>query len=798
VTEVFSNFGDLLREFRTRAGLSQSDLAEKANISVDAIGALERGVRKAPHRSTIALLAKALALTSAENAALESARIAARKTSPDAVAHNLAPQRTSFVGREDDVAQIRKLLDRSRLVTVIGAGGVGKTRASLEAARHVLPGQWEEVWFVDLTALIDGDSIAARIASTIQPRLTENADSIATLATAMARRRMLLILDNCEHLVARAAEAADVLLERCPYISVLATSRERLDISGEFVYRLPSLSVEAASDLFVQRAIAADQNLSFGAEQLPAVAEIAERLGGIPLSIELIAAQVPALGLEMLRARLHDEFHVPSGRRNLPARQQTVIATIEWSYRLLTADEQELLTGVSIFSGGFTLDAAERVCGAEGLDRSRVLPLLLSLANKSLVNVTNDTGKVRYSLLESVRSFGLGQLKDAYTCDTVARHHARWLTEIAEEIEHRREYLPPDRLNQLLPELDNARAAVAWALESVEEEDRVYAATILAGLGEFWARVGRTEEHGRLIDAALARIDEGRYPLPVAYLLAEQIARAWQKPNVLDSIDRAVDVGERSGDLQVRVKLLVVAANVLSMHRNFEKAETYLERASDLLIPRDVRRDMLYATMLFARSRLRMLQGRIDEARYDVKRTEEFALALGARYYVFCYAYLRRSDIEYAAGDKRLALEYIERILKSEFATDAGVATLARARGVNLYLQLDDAESAREPLRELLSSMRGTEDYTGGELEYAALALALRRNPIGAARLLGRVRALETVAPFIRLRPRQDANDLLWSLLRQQLDDVTLAAALADGARLTGDEAINEALIALD
>jgi predicted ATPase/DNA-binding XRE family transcriptional regulator len=798
VTGVTPSFGDLLREYRLRAGLSQSGLAEKANVSEDAVGALERGVRKAPHRATVVLFAKALALNANDSAALESARLAARKTSSSRIGHNIPSSRTSFVGRETDVAQVRKLLDRSRLVTITGSGGVGKTRLSLEAGRHLLGGRWDEVWFVDLTALVDGESIAAKIASTIEPRLTEHADSMAVLAVALQRRRMLLILDNCEHLIVRAAEASDSILERCPHVSVLATSREPLNISGEFVFRLSSLSAEAASDLFVQRALAADHDMSFDADQLPVIAEIADRLGGIPLSIELIAAQVHIVGLEMLRSRLQDELRVPSGRRDLPARQQTVVAAIEWSYRLLSDAEQRLLTDVSIFSGGFALSAAERVCGVDAGGRSQVLPLLISLTNKSLIQVANENGNKRYSLLESVRSFCQDALRNANRFDQVARHHARWLAEIAEEIEHRHEYAEADRLNDLLQELDNARTAVAWSLDAADEDDRVLGAQILSALGELWSRVGRTGEHARLIDVALARIDEARHTQAVAYLLAEQVARAWQRPNVLDSIERALDVAERSGDVRIQAKLLLVAANVLSMHRELEKSEAYLERASDLLLTRDMGGSMLFASMLFARSRLRMRQGRIDEARCDVKRSEENALALGAGSYIVCLAHMLRSDIEYAVGNTRLALEYIERILENDFASDVGIAKLAREREINLLLQSDNVEHAIEPLRDLLNSMRKTEDFTRGELEYAALALALRKNPLGAARLLGRVRSLESATPFIRLQQRQDANDLLWSLLRRQLDDEALTAALADGAKLAGDEAVDEALAALE
>ena len=198
--------------------------------------------------------------------------------------------------------RVLRLLRRSRLVSVTGSGGVGKTRVALEAARHRAWRSFPEVWFVDLGPVIDGDFIAAKIANSIRPPIGDRADTIAELASALAKRHMLLILDNCEHIVTQAADAADMLLENCSRISILATSRERLNVAGEFDYRLPSLLLEPAIELFSQRARMADPRLSLDAKSLPAVTDIARRLGGIPLALELTAAQVPQLGLEALRA----------------------------------------------------------------------------------------------------------------------------------------------------------------------------------------------------------------------------------------------------------------------------------------------------------------------------------------------------------------------------------------------------------------------------------------------------------------------------------------------------------------
>ena len=458
------------------------------------------------------------------------------------------PSALSFVGREADVDRVLKLLRRSRLVTVTGSGGVGKTRVALEAARHLLGDPFPEVWFVDLGPVIDGDFIAAKIANSVRPPIGDRADTVSELASALAKRHMLLILDNCEHVVTQAADAADMLLESCSRISILATSRERLNVAGEFVYRLPSLLLEPAIELFSQRARMADPRLSLDAKSLPAVTDIARRLGGIPLALELTAAQLPQLGLEALRAQLHERLSVASGRPDLPARQQTVMATIEWSYDLLTPKERAVLCETAVFTGGFTLAGAEAVSGGEGPDRSHVLPLLSSLTNKSLLNVLSDGDRERYGLLDSVRSFGLERLRGAGTYDSACRRHAQWFAAIADEVQTTVLMLMRERCVELVPEFDDIRAAVVWSLNSSDRDDLALAGRILCGLFGLWDFMGRRREHRNWLEMALERIDEEQHPRVSAYLLRAFITRAQAEVVALEAIDRAILLGEKSGD----------------------------------------------------------------------------------------------------------------------------------------------------------------------------------------------------------------------------------------------------------
>ena len=513
---------------------------------------------------------------------------------------------------------------------------------------------------------------------------------------------MLLIFDNCEHLIEPTAGAADVILDKCPRVSILATSRERLNVAGEFVYRLPSLTLEPAIELFTQRATEADASVSFDAKSLPAVTDIARQLGGIPLALELTAALVPQLGLDILRAQLQEHLSVASGRPGLPARQQTVMATIEWSYSLLTPKERELLCEVSVFAGGFSLAGAEGISTGDSLDRSHVLPLLSSLANKSLVTVLHAEGRTRYALLEIVRSFGLHQLREAGTYDSVVRRLARWFAAIADDVENTMSTLLPERTRELVPEFDNVRAAVAWSLNAPDRDDVTFACRILSGLYGLWDHLGRPREHRAWLEAALERIDEDRYPVVTAHLLRDLMTRSQAELAVLERADRAVRVAERSGDQIALLKILNVVCQVQAVHGMLEEAESSGLRAYELVIANGMERTHHYCENMLSRSFIRFMQRKIDEARALVATAEAMALSLGMRYTVIRHYYIRRAEIEFVGGDTHAALDLVQRMIESEFGTDAAVRSLALPRIAVLQLLSGNAGSAVAPLRELL------------------------------------------------------------------------------------------------
>jgi transcriptional regulator with XRE-family HTH domain len=331
-----ADFGTLLKQYRLATGVTQERLAEQARISAAAVGSLERGIRRAPHRETVALLAEALSLSGPEKAGFETAAEHARaraRADPTGPAHRNLPTRlTTFVGRDNEIAEIEALLKLHRLVTITGSGGVGKTRVAVEVSRRLQSDEQREIRFVDLSAVSDGAFVAGTIATTLGVGLGQAENPLPSLAAQLKARRLLLVLDNCEHVIEDSAAATSAILRACPDVVILATSRDRLSIEGECSYRMPSLFVpeqtpataEVASKypsfrLFVDRALAGDPHFVLTTDRLAAVAEICRRLEGIPLAIELAVTRLPALGLNALVKRLGGAFPRAEGRAGPPA-----------------------------------------------------------------------------------------------------------------------------------------------------------------------------------------------------------------------------------------------------------------------------------------------------------------------------------------------------------------------------------------------------------------------------------------------------------------------------------------------
>lgn len=803
-------FGELLKRHRVISGVSQEALAERARISASAIGALERGARRAPYRETVSLLAGALGLSGAEHAELEAAAERARgrqnRAGSEAPArHNLPERLTSFVGRDEEIREITELLTAHRLVTVTGSGGVGKTRTAVEVARQLPADGREELWFVDLSPVGDGAFVAGAIASVLDVPLAQVSDPLPSLAAGLRARKLLLILDNCEHVIREAAAAAAAMLRSCPGIAILATSRERLAIEGERVYRLPSLETPAkapatveesyryaAFRLFMERARAVDARLELTEARLGTVVEICRRLEGIPLAIELAANRLPTFGFNALNKRLQEHFVIASAARDLPQRQMTMLATIAWSYDLLSAQEQMLLRRLAVFNGGVTLEAAECVCPDDSLTTAEVADLLALLVEKSLLNLTLNDEQSRYAMLESVRAFALKQLVEAGEFTRLARAHAAWLATVSDRADELYPRIPRIRwLREFGMEIDNARGALEWALHGNSDEDAVLAARIVGGLRGLWMSTERRLECRRWAEAALDRIDAARHPHVAARLIRAHI-QSIDGSAVIAAAARAIPLFESIGDRRGLISLYAHMAWEQGLRGAFPAAEQSIARAFALAAQARLQHSRQFVRLLQARCLIRALAGRIDEARSDSGEAAALRAALGEEDRIVAFYW--EAFFEFADGNARRAAELLEASLahaRAQSRNPAGqLSELAAARLV--LGELAAAESAAREALELAHFERL--DSAWRAIQHLAAVATCKGQPQAAARLLGFVDAWCEQKSGFRGFYERATYEILVASLHDQLAAGALAALAAEGATYDFEQAVDQAL----
>jgi predicted ATPase/DNA-binding winged helix-turn-helix (wHTH) protein len=394
--------------------------------------------------------------------------------------HNLPYQLTSFVGREQEIAQLEELVATHRLVTLTGAGGAGKTRLAIEVASRLVDAFPDGVWLVGLAALPDPGLVPQAVAQALEVKEQSTRPAIETLTDYLASKKLLL-LDNVEHLLEGCVQFVDVVLRRSPDVTIFVTSRERLGMAGELTYRVPSLTVPGPGDnaapdallayesvrLFVDRARLLRPDFSVTAENAASLASVCYRLDGIPLSIELAAPRLRSMSVEELSQRLDQRFALlTDGSRTALPRHRTLRSTIDWSYELLTDVEQAMLRRVSVFAGGWTLAAAEHVCTGDGIEKSDTIGLLTSLADKNLIITEEHEEATRYRMLETIRQYALDRLRETgEEARWRNRHFVCFLALAEESFEPLRGREQREWLDRIVREIDNFRAALNWATE---------------------------------------------------------------------------------------------------------------------------------------------------------------------------------------------------------------------------------------------------------------------------------------------------------------------------------------------
>ena len=520
----------------------------------------------------------------------------------DAPRHNVPTPLTSFIGRESELEAIRGQLPHTRLLTLTGAGGSGKTRLSIQIALTVVDGFADGAWFAELAPVADPTFLPQAVAETFGLREEGTRAAEDILVDYLKDKCLLLVLDNCEHAIEAVARLAHRLIVQCPSVKLLATTREALGVSGEFVFPVPQLSMPdaaasvAAADvkaisqyesvrLFVDRAKAVQPAFTLQDQNAPSVAQICVRLDGIPLAIELAAARTKVLTPQQILARLNDRFRfLTGGSRTVMPRQQTLRAAIDWSFDLLSAQERMLFRRLCVFAGDCTLAAAETVASNDGIELADVLDLLTHLVNKSLVVAREAGDTVRYQLLESVRQYGMDKLVEAGELDALRdRHlnHYLGVVEAAEPLLYGAGQLAA--LGEIGAESDNVRAAMEWAASAPRTLPGLRLAT---RMGRYWTIRSEYVEGVLWLRRMMAAPDAIAYPVEHAWALYYVGFMAWfhgDKPTMQQALQQSFEMARSCGDRRCEAYALDFLGFLAMADRDYALADQCFEESQRIL-----------------------------------------------------------------------------------------------------------------------------------------------------------------------------------------------------------------------
>jgi predicted ATPase/class 3 adenylate cyclase len=737
----------------------------------------------------------------------------------DHLSNNLPAQLTSFVGREDAVAEIKALLEQDRLVTLVGTGGAGKTRCAIHVGAEMVDGSRDGVWLAELAPISDPSLVASVIARALNVQESPNRPILEALLTYLKRRRLLLILDNCEHVIEEARRVVAAIVHGCPEVRILATSREGLNIAGEEVYRVPSLAVPSegarsleelsrceAVQLFSDRALSGDKRFTLNDENIPHVAEICCRLDGIPLAIELAAARVKILSPKQLTEMLDERFRVLTGgdRSALP-RHRTMRALIDWSYDLLSDDERALFRKLSIFAAGFTLQTASAVCSGEAIDELATLDLLSSLVDKSLVHAEQVGDGVRYGLLESTRQYGRERLAERGEYAAVAQAHAVAFLALGEELNRIFE-TTPERvwLANAEPELENFRAALSWALGA--QGDVLLGQRLAGALRPAWTRLAAAEGQRRIQAARDLTVGEIPAPVDAALDLAEAaLATALAQPKTACArAERALALYHELDDPLRVAQARHLLGRALVNLGNVEKGEMMLVAALEearALGVHSVIGDVLQSLAL-ARGQV----GDVAAARPLFAEALAMFRSVGAERAVSHLAG-NLAEVEFHAGNTVDALRLENEALATYHSFNHTLGAAIALCNIAAYLTaLERYDEARISGRDSLVAARDAQWEAGGTwaLQHLA-AIAARRPPDDAehgrddrqraARLLGYVDARLAALEALREYTEQQEYDAMILALRDALGADECAKLMNEGSTWCEDQAVAEAML---
>jgi predicted ATPase/class 3 adenylate cyclase len=741
----------------------------------------------------------------------------------DAQPNNLPRQLTSFVGRDAELNEVCGLLREQRLVTLLGPGGIGKTRLAVHVGTALLKRFRDGVWLAEFAAIADGALVPNIVAAAAGVQESPNQPMIETLVGFLKNKEALLILDNCEHVIAEAATATDAIVHGCPRVSIVATSRESLRVDGEREYRLSPLPTARQAEavtaesaiaygsvaLFVDRAKAANPRFELTDENASTVAAICRRLDGIALAIELAAARVKVLSVRAIAERLAERFRIlTGGSRNALPRQQTLRALIDWSYDLLDERERNVFRKLAVFAGDFSLASAAAVCAGgsceDGENDADTLDIIASLIDKSLLQADDAAGETRYHLLESMRDYARAKLDECGESEAALLAHATAYAELAERVEAAWDALSDRQWNALAePELENWRAALDWTLGrngNVELGQRLAAA-----LSPVWSSIAPAEGR-RWIGTALSAADGSTPSQNIARLEISNAHLAllgMQYNAALSAAGRALRLSSELQDAHGIATAQLFAGGASVLRGEPAEATALLQSALDQFRSSGARRPVAAALLYQAWSQ--SIAGDADGSRRLFGEALEVFRAIGATRPAAQVAHVL-AEAEFQAGDVAVAIRFANEALATARAESDQDSVILDLCNLSAYLvKIGEWELAASHAREALGLARERDFVVAVTyaLQHLAAVGALRPPEPGgeplesrrrAARLLGFVDARFDRLEIRREFTEQQEYDRVIAALDRELGSTKSAELLSQGGALTEASAFVEAM----
>ena len=767
-THAGTTLGDQLRQYRTDAGLTQEELAERAGLSVRALSDIERGISRAPYRATLHRLASALDLDPRRRGILDRARKEPEGRLLTPRYGTLPVPLSSFIGREQELGQLRTRLQTARLLTLVGVGGVGKSRLALQVAAMVESEYPDGVAFVELASIHEADMVPHLLLRGLGIPEPPGRAAVDVLIETLRSQRVLVILDNCEHLIEACAQLVSRLLQLCPGVRVFATSRERLAVSGEVTWRVAGLAVPEAESpsvdelrqvesvsLFVQRGATVQPGFELTPDNASAVVEVCRRLEGIPLSVELAAAWLSVLTPEQIAERLDNAPELLTRRgREVDSRHLSLSATLDWSYRLLELNDQLLFDRLGVFAGEWTVDTATSVCAGMGTNARDVLPGLARLVDASLVVAEPRAATMRHRFLEPVKQYATAHLIQRNEMALLRDRHRDWCLKLAELSEAKlwtSEQLA--WLHHLDTEHDNLSAALAWSASESADVDA--GLRLAASLWRFWDLRGHLAEGRGWLEKILARSDGEATP----------------------TRDRTIAL-QALGYLAMLQGDAATAAPVLALSAEYWR--TLGDRAGRA-------ESLLFRGMLAG-----WVKGPLRAAAPLLEESLALARASGPGFVAYL-ALMRLSEVEGDRGDFGRASACIsESLLLARAAGDRwGLAHALLCRGL-LALQQSNSQAAAEAFLESLELRYALRDLRGMATSMEALGgLVAAKQPARAARLFGAAQTVRRTMSAPGFGPVGALREQGVAAAREALGETAFAAEVAAAATMSIGDALD-------